>query len=1388
MEKRYSKIKRAAIIILPFVIIPFLLFGFIQTNYGITMIAYIVNNRVLNKTGIRVELGKIQGIVPFNINGDRIALFDESGMWLEIKDFRFKISPLKLAAGHIFVKELTVRSAALERLPLSRDEDSVKKPISFRLPSVIHRIESIRMAVEELSLGQTILGEQAVFFVDARIMGEKKQDKNRLYIKCARTDIAGDIILLDAGVKDNGRLYSIDAMIEESGKGLLGKLTGIEGPIRVEMNGAGPPDDIKGILTINAPQAIEVNSDIQMGISGTLKTAMKGSIHIHEGFLPENIILLTGTNAEFKLDSELMNDWNLTLNEISIENEISAVSIKGALDISTMHAEGDFDISMSDLAMLRTVLKGEPGGSIEARGRFEGPLFGPEIFMSVRGTDLVYEQIGLNLFSGDFSMSFPDKDESSQSILSITGKGETDRISLPVISQTIHERLVTWELDADFMNNSVSRINIFKAVSESVSFNISGVFDHASQTGSGDLDLAVNDLKNYSHLTGYDIPAALILKTVIEADTREGSFRSENKGTLSFHENEADNRLKLFEDSIEYSGKVEYSEKDNLKISDLFLESDNMRISGSAQYNPESGETDSTLTMIIPQLGIFDDLAGKAIRGSADISASLTGRTGMYNLKVNLVVDRPGIGDIFAQQISAAVDISGDKDKNNGQILLKIDHPESDIEGRSNLSFQDNTLAFTDINVEGSGLLLEGEIIADMTMNNPNLHLQFRGKDLSLIASINNFAKDSLRLDLVQFASRGNLKESQFTLYCAGRAGEEFSMSLKGNHSFSNKGQSISVTELKGKFSDNAFDLVKPLEISRTGDLINLEEFEMSLAQGIVRGSWMLNRESIRMDIILSDIHLNSLLYTETLNMDGVLDGSLQMSGRPDLPEIDSKINISEIRFQGVMFEDLPLLTLKFESRLENRLLRSSFLLTGATNQALQGVLDIPLDLSISPYMLSVNRDEEIKGNISGKANLDTISSVMEMRDQQFSGLMDIDFDIGGSFNRPEITGYTTLSRGFYENIHTGTVLREIELDITSESREFQVRNFRAIDGRGGEIKGNGRISIISEKNFPYSVDLRISHAGLYNTDDISLIIDGQTTLAGNLLDHSLEGSINIERGDIRIPDTLPPGITDIEVIEINRLNTGDELTEERKGILKPLVHLNLLLKSSGRIYINGRGITSEWRGDLTIKGTDAEPLIKGELKLLRGNYTFLGKRFDLTEGSIIFDGRHPPSPDLLISGRIKNGDITAIIELSGNVNSPEIKLSSIPSLPSDEILSRILFSRDVSQITPLQAVQLGNAINTMLGGRSYDLIGKTRRALGVDQLEIRQSGDNMDESVLSAGKYLNERIYLEVEKGIGRESGKAALKWEISPNISVETEVGEDTETGIGINWKWDY
>ena len=128
--------------------------------------------------------------------------------------------------------------------------------------------------------------------------------------------------------------------------------------------------------------------------------------------------------------------------------------------------------------------------------------------------------------------------------------------------------------------------------------------------------------------------------------------------------------------------------------------------------------------------------------------------------------------------------------------------------------------------------------------------------------------------------------------------------------------------------------------------------------------------------------------------------------------------------------------------------------------------------------------------------------------------------------------------------------------------------------------------------------------------------------------------------------------------------------------------------------------------------------------------------------------------------------------------------------MPKDEILSRVLFGRSADNLSPVQALRLVQALNMLAGGGqgNFDVMGRARKLLGVDTLDAVQSDDENGGTALSIGKYITDDVYLEAEQGLGGDSGKVSVEIELSPNLSVETEVGANSQGGIRLNWRWDY
>jgi len=75
-----------------------------------------------------------------------------------------------------------------------------------------------------------------------------------------------------------------------------------------------------------------------------------------------------------------------------------------------------------------------------------------------------------------------------------------------------------------------------------------------------------------------------------------------------------------------------------------------------------------------------------------------------------------------------------------------------------------------------------------------------------------------------------------------------------------------------------------------------------------------------------------------------------------------------------------------------------------------------------------------------------------------------------------------------------------------------------------------------------------------------------------------------------------------------------------------------------------------------------------------------------------------------------------------------------------------------------------------------------------VDDLRFESSGNGVGQGSVGIGKYLTEGVYVDLQKGLGGDPDRASIEIELTPRLSLESEIRTDRSTGIGVNYRVDY
>lgn len=350
---------------------------------------------------------------------------------------------------------------------------------------------------------------------------------------------------------------------------------------------------------------------------------------------------------------------------------------------------------------------------------------------------------------------------------------------------------------------------------------------------------------------------------------------------------------------------------------------------------------------------------------------------------------------------------------------------------------------------------------------------------------------------------------------------------------------------------------------------------------------------------------------------------------------------------------------------------------------------------------------------------------------------------------------------------------------------------------RGGTIRAEGSLDLSGRRQvelMAMAERFRILSPGLLEGS-----VSGAVRLQGPLDGGpTASGSITIDEVEIRIPNSplgraghVPPGIRHVGEAAASRT------TRERAGILRTgpdgaqtgaggggiPIFLDLTLEAPGRVFVRGRGLDAELGGRLQLGGSTRDVIPAGAFSLLRGRMDLLGNRFTLTEGTASMMGSFMPMLRLVASTE-SGGTVTSIV-LEGPADAPEIRFESVPELPEDEVLARLIFGRGLTSLSPFQAAQLAMSVATLTGRSEGGLLERSRTALGLDDLDL--TTDDAGNTAVRAGRYLGENVYADVGISSSGES-EVRLQLDLTPSLTLRGRTDSGGRSGLGVFFERDY
>ena len=1417
-------------------------FGFVQTGFAKSQIESMLERTLAGETRA-AEVSGLAGLLPFTVRLERLRLADAEGVWLEVDEARVDLAPGALLTGRVEVREAGAARVALHRLPPAGDAGapSAGLPELPALPESLPPLRLERLALPRVELGAPLLGRAAVLAAEGRAGVEPGGRRATAALALRRIDEPTAELALDASLDLAERALALRLEGSERG-GLVAAASGLEraGAARLRLVGEGPLARfqvnlealLEGVGAVDGKLALDLEGlpAIELDLAGKLEP---------EG-APRGLLEALGERPELALTLRPDGPERLRLERLRLATPALAASGEGALDLAARTLSGRLTAEATDLARLSTLAGTPLAGSARLGLDAAGSPEVPELELRLEGSGLRAGGVAARTARLALS-SRPLEGEPTTLLVSLEGRAEGAALDGRPLGEGGFVRL---EGEAVRRPGGPLQIAGLDLALPGLETRTAGELDPFRLVGELRVEARTGDLRPLAPLLGPGV-ALPTGNLIAGADLRlagPGSIAAAitlgGDGLAGLPPGAAE----LLGSRASGIGNLTLRDGRALALDGLDLRGGGGRLSGRASLDLAEGKLGGALRLELPDLSLLSGLAGEALAGAGLLELEPQGTLARPRLSLTAELDRPAFGprrlDSLAARASAALlpeggelrldatarlageplalagagrllgrrleldalrldglglelalDGKASADLERGLVAGRLSGRAADLARLAPLTLQD--LAGTvelDLRASAEGgrqdlaLTAAASRLGGAFGSLASARLDLAGRDLlgrgSLRgeAALQGLRSGELALDSAELVLDGPLADLGIGFEATGsQAGQKLALAARGRLAALAEPRRLELAQLSGTLAGQAIKLRQPARITLDKGVLDLGTLDLEIGPATARIRAGLGGPTLRAEATLDRLPLATLAPFGLPALPGTASATLRLSGAARAP--DGRL---ELTLAGLGGKGAPAAELRATASLEaGRRLVVEARSVGLGPETLRLSARLPVLLDLEAGRLEPLADGPLDGRLEGRVELARLGPLLPLDGQGLAGPLELDLALAGRPASPRLSGRARLSGGEVSDAASGLRLRAIEAVATAEGGRLVLERLEARDRREGRLTGSGELDLATGR---LRLALELGAFQALAAELGTATLSGTAELRGDGTGLELAARLEVDRAELRLPDPPPPVPATIPVREVG--DGARPYPEPAAGPPLP-VRLDLRLDADQRLFLRGRGLESEWFGRVRARGTLAEPDVVGRIELRRGHLDLLGSRFALERGAIEFDGAVPPLPRLDVLGTARKAEITARVGLRGRAPKFEVVLESDPPLPREEILARVLFGREMARITPWQGAVLANSIATLQGG-GIDALSPLRRAAGLDTLDV--GGDADTGGALRAGKYVSERVFVEMQRGVTPESGRARVEVDLGNNVRGTTEVRETSRTGFALEWRYDY
>ena len=1306
--------------------------GIVDTSIGHRWVADRIAT-IRTPTGLRFSVGRIDGSLYSDMRLVDLRVYDLDGLLVQVPQARLDWRPWNWARGTLDIRRVEAATATLYHVPHTR-RTGRQTPI---LPDFDIRIDRLRL--DRLVLARRVLGRERV----AKIEGRADIRDGRAVVTLNGVVAGSDRLRLHLDARPDYDRFDLAVEAWGAKDGVLAKAVGVRAPVTLNVAGAGRWSRWDGLAKgrIGGQRAVDLRLSAQAGryaLSGQIAPSLVLHGRLQRLTAPRVIVAGQADFADRRLNGALVlrspalrlrargvvdlgasRFEGLRVDARLVRPEALFLNMSGQAIAMSLRLDGAFDRAAFDYRLAATRFAFDRTGFEDAvaagKGRLQGrwPLTLPIRFTATRVTG-VGEAAGgiLNRLSAAGELRITPRE--------IMGQGLALRSDKLAGRLNLHIDLTNGRydvgLDGALQRYLIPGLGIVDVTSRLTA--VPGPDGHGTRVvGRGEARVRRLDNAFLRSLAG-GLPH---LTTDLERGT---------DGVFHFH------RLVLTGPDIRLTGEAIRRRDGTFH----FVGGGRQRRYGPVQLVLDGRIDKPTLDLLLAALGAAMGLsdvrahldptdqgfafraAGGSRLGPFQASGAILlprGQEAVIQIQPLLVAGARATGalNVVAGGFAGRMDVSGGG--LSGELLFRpvgeVQRIEAHLAARQ---------------AEISGVTVRQGRVDLIALLDP------AGASIEGTAHAQGLRRGALHIAQMSGTARMRGGNGEVRVGISGSRGRAFSIQTVTQVSpdrFS--------TTAQGTLDRRPLQLLSPAIVTRDGDGWALTPTRLSFAGGEAKLAGRFDRDAVELQAGLTRMPLAVLdIGYPGLGLGGTATGTLTIRQATGAPTGKADLTIRGLTRAGLVLTSRPIDMSLAGVLSAERLGVRAVMASGGKIIGRGQALIVPGGADDWASRMQAGR---LIAQLRYAGPADTLWRLTGVEMFDLSGPVAIGADVTGSLNQPVIRGAVKAVGARIESATTGTVLTDVQATGRFGGSRLVIDRFAAQAGKDGRVSGTGQFDFAAAKGVGLDLALNASNAVMIARDDIGATVTGPLTFHSDGAGGTIGGDVVLNRSRYRLGRaSAATAVPQLNIREINIPGGGEEDDVPRKPWT-----LAVKAHAPNGLIVSGLGLNSEWSADLKIGGTPDNPAITGQATLIRGDYEFAGRDFDLARGIIRFGGEVPANPALDIAANANVQGLSATIRVTGTALKPEIGFSSTPALPNDELLSRLLFGTSIASLSAPEALQLAAAVAALQdGGNGLNPINAVRRAAGLDRLRVLPADVQIGRGTsVAAGKYITRRFYAEI-------------------------------------------